>query len=178
MAVEGNEPISALPTSVPPPPVPVVGSGYVSGGLDRRVAVPAALKAGILGVLLGIIPFLGIALTGALAVFFYRRGNRIPLSPGLGSRLGGAAGAVSFLISAAFTIVQVFVFHAYKQSEDGLLKLLTVLGVDPADSRIQAMVHELFTPSGMAISLPFGLILTVAMAAIGGAIAAAILRTR
>jgi len=40
------------------------------------------------------------------------------------------------------------------------------------------MVHELFTPSGLAISLPFALILTVAMAAIGGAIAAAILKPR
>lgn len=178
IGAETSEPIGAIARSVPPPPRPVIESGNVAGALDRRIAVQAALKAGILGILIGIIPFLGIALTGALAVFFYRRGTRVPLNPGLGSRVGGAAGAISFLISAAFTIIQVFVLHAYKESEEGLLKLLTVIGADPTDARIQTMVHELFTPSGLAISLPFALILTVAMAAIGGAIAAAILKPR
>src|SRR6266851_10043646 len=58
--------------------------------MDRRVAVRAALKAGVLGVVIGMIPFLGIVLTGGLAVFFYRRDNGFALPAALGSRLGGA----------------------------------------------------------------------------------------
>jgi hypothetical protein len=56
--------------------------------MDRSIAVRAALKAGVLGVFIGIIPFLGIALTGALAVFFYRRKSGSTLPAALGARLG------------------------------------------------------------------------------------------
>src|SRR5208282_5526066 len=51
--------------------------GAKPGSMDRGIAVRAALKAGVLGVFIGMIPFLGIVLTGALAVYFYRRESRI-----------------------------------------------------------------------------------------------------
>ena len=52
--------------------------------MDRGIAVRAALKAGVLGVFIGMIPFLGMVLTGALAVFFYRRENRVSPPTALG----------------------------------------------------------------------------------------------
>src|SRR5208282_4208970 len=57
--------------------LPNMTAGMMTAGstMDTRIAVRAALKAGVLGVFIGMIPFLGIALTGALAVFFYRREN-------------------------------------------------------------------------------------------------------
>ena len=71
----------------------------MAGAIDRGTAVRAAIKAGLLGVLIAIIPLLGIVLTGALAVYFYRRENGFVLPAALGSRLGGAAGVVAFAIN-------------------------------------------------------------------------------
>ena len=56
--------------------------------MNRRIAVRAALKAGVLGVFIGMIPLLGIVLTGALAVYFYRRESKFVLPVALGARLG------------------------------------------------------------------------------------------
>jgi hypothetical protein len=143
---------------------------------DRPVAVRAALQAGVLGVFIGIIPLLGIVLTGALAVFFYRRKNGFALPPALGSRLGGAAGVVAFAINGLFITVRIFVFHAQQQSADDFLKVAQRFGLNVADPDMQAIIHNLFTPSGLAIALFFGMIIAVVLASVGGALAALLLR--
>jgi len=80
-----------------------------TGTMDRQIATRSALKAGVLGVFIGMIPFLGIVLTGALAVFFYRRENGLTLPSALGSRLG-VRGVVSFAINALLITIRIFVF--------------------------------------------------------------------
>lgn len=137
-----------------------------------RIARSAVVKAGILGVLLGFIPLLGSVLTGVLAVWFYRRAGATPGSARPGARLGGAAAALAFAISASFTVVQVFVFHAQKESEEAMLKFLGNIGANLADPELQASLHRLFTPSGMAFSILLGLIVSAVLGAVGGAIAA------
>ena len=62
---------------------PSTKAGTKAGTMDRGIAVRAALKAGVLGIFIGMIPFLGIVLTGALAVFFYRRESRFVLPAAL-----------------------------------------------------------------------------------------------
>ncbi len=146
--------------------------------MDRGIAVRAALKAGVLGVLIGIIPFLGIALTGALAVFFYRRESRFVLPAALGSRLGGAAGVVAFAINALLITIRIFVFHAQQEYTDAILKVAQRFGTNVADPDIQANIHNLFTPAGLAITFFFGMILAVALASAGGALASLFLRSR
>jgi hypothetical protein len=146
--------------------------------MDRRVAVHAALKAGVLGVFIGMIPFLGIVLTGALAVFFYRRENGLSLPAALGSRLGGAAGVVAFAINALLITIRIFIFHAGKEYTDSILKIVQKFGVNVADPDIQASIHNLFTPSGLAITFFFGMILTVLLASVGGALASLLQRPR
>ncbi len=146
--------------------------------MDRSVAVHAALKAGVLGVFIGMIPFLGIVLTGALAVFFYRRENGLALPAALGSRLGGAAGVVAFAINALLISIRIFIFHAGKEYADSILKIAQKFGVNVADPDIQASIHNLFTPSGLAITFFFGMILTVALASVGGALASLLQRPR
>src|SRR4030088_2211123 len=91
--------------------------------MDRGKAVRAALKAGVLGVFIGMIPFLGMVLTGALAVFFYRRENRASPPSALGSRLGGAAGVVAFAINALMITIRIFIFHAQQEYTDAILKI-------------------------------------------------------
>jgi len=146
--------------------------------IDRRMAVRAALKAGVLGVFIGMIPFLGIVLTGALAVFFYRRENGFALPAALGTRLGGAAGVVVFAINAVLITIRIFVFHAQQEYTDAILKVAQRFGANAADPDIQAGIHSLFTPSGLAITLFFGMIVTVGLASVGGALASLLQRSR
>ena len=160
--------------------LPNVTAGMMTAGstMDTRIAVRAALKAGVLGVFIGMIPFLGIALTGTLAVFFYRRESGLVLPAALGSRLGGAAGVVAFAINALLITVRVFVFHAQQEYTDAVVKILQRLGANAADPHLQASVHNLFTPSGLAITFFFGMIFTLVLASVGGALASLFMRPR
>ncbi len=146
--------------------------------MDRGKGVRAALKAGVLGVFIGMIPVLGMVLTGALAVFFYRRENRVSPPAALGSRLGGAAGVVAFAINALMVTIRIFIFHAQQEYIDAILKITQKFGANAADPDIQASIHNLFTPSGLVITFFFGMIFTVVLASIGGALTSRILRPR
>jgi hypothetical protein len=156
----------------------IAGRTTAGSTMDRGVAVRAALKAGVLGVFIGMIPFLGMVLTGALAVFFYRRENGVSPPAALGSRLGGAAGVVAFAINALMITIRIFIFHAQQEYTDAILKIAQRFGANVADPDIQASIHNLFTPSGLAITFFFGMIFTVVLASVGGALASLILRPR
>jgi hypothetical protein len=150
----------------------------MAGMMDRGIAVRAALKAGVLGVFIGMIPLLGIVLTGALAVYFYRRESRFVLPAALGSRLGGAAGVVAFAINAVLLAIRIFVFHAQQEYLDFLTRFAHTIGANPADPDFQAGIHSLLTPSGLAITFFFGMIIALALASVGGALASLWLRPR
>jgi hypothetical protein len=102
----------------------------------------------------------------------------VSLKPSAGSRLGGAAGAVSFAISSVFMAIRIFVFHALQEYQDLMLKVANAFGLNSADAEVQDMIHRLSTPSGLAITLLFSLVIGVALAAIGGTLASALLRPR
>lgn len=140
--------------------------------MERGIAVRAALKAGLLGFFIGMIPFLGLVMTGAVAVFFYRRESESTPPVALGSRLGGAAGVVTFAINALLITIRIFVFHAQQEYTDLFLKVAQKFGANAADPEIQASIHNLFTPAGLALTLFFGMIFTVVLASVGGALAA------
>jgi hypothetical protein len=141
--------------------------------MDSRIAVRAALKAGVFGVFIGAIPFIGIVLTGALAVFFYRRKSGSTLSVALGARLGGAAGIVVFAIGALFTTA-IILSHAQQQCIDLMMTTFQRFGANTSDPEIRASIYNLFTPSGQAISF----FVAVVFASVGGALAALFLGTR
>jgi hypothetical protein len=149
-----------------------------ASAMNKGVAVRAALKAGVLGVFISMIPLLGIVLTGALAVFFYRRESRFVLPAALGSRLGGAAGVVAFAINALLITIRIFVFHAQQEYIDAILKFAQKFGANAADPDFQAGIHNLFTPSGLAFTFFFWMILTVVLASVGGALASLFMRPR
>lgn len=153
-------------------------AGIMAGTLDRGIAVRAALKAGVLGVFIGIIPILGIVLTGTLAVFFYRRESKLVPPTALGARLGGAAAVVAFAINAAMITIRIFVFHAQQEYVDILARFSQTVGANAADPEFQAVLHYLLTPSGLAVTLFFGMIFALVLAAIGGALASLFLRPR
>lgn len=144
--------------------------------MNRTDAVRAALKAGLLGVFIGMIPLLGIVLTGALAVYFYRRQSGFVLPAALASRLGGAAGIVAFAINALLITIQIFVFHAQQKYTDEVMTILQKFGAKASDPDMQASIHNLFTPGGLALTFFFGMIVTVVLASVGGAVASFVLR--
>lgn len=150
----------------------------MAGTMDRRIAVRAALKAGVLGVFIGMIPFLGSVLTGALGVFFYRRESAFALPAALAGRVGGAAGVVAFAINALLITVRIFFFHAQEEYVDAIVKVAQRFGANAAAPDIQASIRSLFTPSGLALTFFFGMVVTVALAAVGGALASLFLQPR
>ncbi|MFZ3265998.1 MAG: hypothetical protein WA172_18480 [Terriglobales bacterium] len=147
------------------------------GLLDQGAAGRAALKAGVLGVVISMIPVLGIVLTGSLAVYFYRREKGFIPATRIGWRLGSAAGVVSFAINALLIVIRVFALHAQQEYIDAVTKIAQMVGYNPADPDIQAGIHNLLTPAGMTLTLLFGMIFTVALAALGGALAAMLFRS-
>jgi hypothetical protein len=153
-------------------------AGALTGNLDRGIAVRAALKAGVLGVFVGIIPILGIVLTGTLAVFFYRRESRVAIPASLGAQLGGAAGVVAFGINALLITIRIFVFHAQQEYMDAILKVAQKFGTNVADPDIQTGIHNLFTPSGLAITFFFWMMIALVLASLGGAVASLLIRRR
>jgi hypothetical protein len=58
------------------------------------------------------------------------------------------------------------------------LKIAQRFGANTADPDLQASIHNLFTPSGLAITFLFGMILAVVLASAGGALASLFLRPR
>jgi hypothetical protein len=153
-------------------------ASMLGGIMDRGTVVRAALKAGVLGVFIGMIPFLGIVLTGALAVYFYRRENGLVLPAALGSRVGAAAGVVAFAINSLLIAIRIFVFHAQQEYIDAILKFSQAFGANVADADVQTGVRDLFTPSGLAITFVFGMVFTLVLASAGGAAASWFLRPR
>lgn len=133
----------------------------------------SALKAGALGTFIGMIPVLGIVLTGALSVYFYRRKTGYYPSVGAGTRLGAAAGIVLFALNAIF-IIPIIVLHAQKESIDSLAQLAQRFGIDTASPQFQSMVNDLFTPAGLARSFVVALILT----SVGGALCSLVMRQK
>lgn len=146
------------------------------GAVDRSIALRSALKAGVLGLFIGVIPILGVLLTGALAVYFYRRDRGWEPGTAAGSRLGGAAGVVTFAINSVLILIRIFVFHARQEYIDWILKFAQTVGYNTADPDIQARVHEMFTPAGLTMVFFLVMIFTVALSAAGGAMGALFLR--
>jgi len=147
--------------------------------MDRGVAARAALKAGVLGFFIGmLVPFLAIVVAGALAVFFYRRESGLILPPAFGSRLGGAAGVVAIAIQSFFFTIWIFVFHRQKEYIDSVTRFVHSMGADASIPDIQASIRSLFTPAGMVITLFLVMIVALALASLGGALASLFLRFR
>jgi hypothetical protein len=139
---------------------------------DRNIAVRSALKAGFLGVFIEMIPVLGIVLTGALGVFFYGRAKGAPTTSRVGARVGAAAGVVSFAINSIVMVIRIFSMHAQQEYIEQITKIAQAVGYDTADPVIHASIQNLVSPAGLALTFFFGMLFTVALAALGGAVGA------
>jgi len=146
---------------------------------DQSAGTRAAIKAGVVGVLLSwILPFLGLLVTGSLAVYFYRRERGLILPPRMGSRLGGAAGLVTFTLTFLVFVVVLFGMHGQQAYIDYLLKSVQTIGRDPTDPDMQSAAHFAATPVGIGLTYLFGAAISMLLAAAGGALASVMFRHR
>jgi hypothetical protein len=152
-------------------PNPLASRRIGPADINARFAVGAALKAGLLGILLGMIPLLGILLTGGLAVYFYQRASKTVPSALASARLGGAAGIVVFAANALATL-PVILFHAQQQCIDAITEMLHRSGFNGDTSQLQANLHTLLTPEGLAAIF----VASSVLASVGGALASFLLR--
>src|SRR5208283_4016826 len=81
-----------------------------------------------------------------------------------------------FGINTLLITVRLLVFHAQREYIDTMLKIAQAVGYNPADPEIQAAVRNLFTPEGLVLTIFFGMIFTVALAALGAGLAASAAR--
>lgn len=167
-------PETAADSSAESPPRRSYESGET---MDRRIAGRAALKAGVAGILIGMIPLLGVVLTGALAVYFYRRESKLRLPAALAARLGAAAAVVPFGISAFLFVIRIFVFHGQPEYIKALTQLAQGMGINAADPDFQAGIHNLFTPAWLVMIFLFGMLITVVLGLVGGALASLLQRS-
>ena len=164
---------------------PTAGSYAVtvarSGSFNRETAVRCALKAGGLGVLIGIIvtiPLIGLLLAGTLAVLFYRRESKSSSDAWTGLKLGALAGAVWLGIDYLIEIVAVFATHSQQEVIEKLVKTWQAMGVDPNTPGIQTAIRIMFTPGGILLGLIFGAIFAGLLAGFTGAVTAAVMGHR
>jgi hypothetical protein len=145
--------------------------------MDRRIAGRAALKAGVLGIFITLIPLLGVVLTGALAVYFYRRDSKLVLPAALGARLGAAATVVTFGISALWLVIRLFVFHGQQEYIKSLMQVAQTMGINASDADFQTGIRNLFTPVGMVMTFFLWMVITVVLGVVGGALASLVQRS-
>ena len=86
--------------------------------------------------------------------------------------MGAAAGAIAGALSALLFIVQVVVFHAQQEYQDQMLRVLRAFGASAAEA--EAAVQRALSPAGLTLSALFGIVIFAGLAAIGGAVAAAL----
>ena len=146
---------------------------------------PCALAAGVavLFTLLGLKPLVTMLGGGVLAVTFYRYRNPLTsIRPGVGARLGALAGLLGFGIS---TVLGAFFVALFNKGAE--LRSLIQEGIQQSAARYsgpeyQSALDFMRSPAGMAFMMVFGLIFLlvsfVALSAIGGAVAAALLGRR
>jgi hypothetical protein len=147
---------------------------------------PCALAALVASLLmtLGLNPFVAMFSVGFLAVVFYRqRRQGSTVKAGSGARLGALSGffcfAITVLLVALASTVSDFRTKIREQILENVEKLA---GSRPADPQIQAALDQLKTPEGFITALILAsillFVLSIVVASLGGALAAAVLGRR
>jgi len=151
-------------------------------GIQWSKGLPAATIGGFLSALSMFLPYgslgLGMVLAGYFCVVLYRRRMMgASITRGLGAKLGAASGLFGFIIFAAWTSIEVAVFHGGGELREQLLKAIEQSAAGNPDPNVQAAVAQLKSPEGLAVMMGLGLFVTlvglVVLGSIGGAFAGA-----
>lgn len=158
-----------------------------SGAIQWSQALPSTAFAGVIAALLMFVPLgafgLGMTAGGILAVLFYHRRNPLfDITPGIGGRLGAAAGALGFGVFAVFTAIEVLVFHSGGELRAALLEAIKQSAARSSEPQAQQLLEYLKSPPGLALMMGLGLFLLLIvfliLSTLGGVLAAVLLRRR
>jgi hypothetical protein len=136
---------------------------------NSRSRLRAAIYAGMIAAALSSIPLgpsfvLALPFAGFLSVLFYRRWARGPeLAPGLGFRLGALAGVFGFVGFLVLTAVETLTSHGQNELREALLESVRQQQAHATDPQVRQMLDYLTTPSGMALMILLGFLVTAAV---------------
>lgn len=143
---------------------------------------PCALAALVASLLmaLGLNPFVAMISVGFLAVVFYRQQRReAEMKAGTGARLGALSGLLWFAISSIFEALTVIFLHKGDEIRKGLTAVIERAASRTSDPQTLAVFDRLKTPQGLEFLMIFGIVFgfftAVVLAALGGALGAAVL---
>ncbi|HZU33764.1 MAG TPA: zinc ribbon domain-containing protein [Candidatus Angelobacter sp.] len=161
-------------TTIPPPPMPRVGS--IQWNAFFRIVSPMAAFAGFLTFLFLPAGLLIFPYTTVRAIARYRPLHLGALQSGHGARLGAFAALLSFLSFLIFSLSIITVSHA------ALLNKLQEIARQTSDPQTLQAIQWFTTDQGfavgMALSLTFFLLVFLILGAITGALVANKIRTR
>ena len=157
-----------------------------AGATDRARFLRAAIYAGAIGSLIGILPFaflVGLPLAGVLAVRFYRSGPFfLDVPPRVGFRLGALSGLFAFAMLVVVRTVSVATFGGGGEFRQGLVDSVHRAQATNPDPQVQPVFQFFLTQQGMTVMIVFGLVFTavifVLLAGLGGLVSASISRRR
>ncbi len=110
---------------------------------------------------------------GWFAVFLYaRRAEHLPLTAGLGARIGAVTGLVAFAINIVLMGVALMIERA--KFLEGIKKSITTAAAQNPNPQTQQVVEKLMTPEGIAVLLTvsavFAFFMFLILFSVGGAI--------
>jgi hypothetical protein len=128
-------------------------------------------------------PFVAMASVGVLAVVFYRqRQPGIATRAGLGARLGALSGLLWFGMSVILPGLFVLALHKGPEIRDEVLKRIQQTAPNTNDPQVQALFSYFKTPAGLSVMIAMAIVFTfvaaLALGALGGALAGAVLGRR
>jgi hypothetical protein len=141
--------------------------------IKKCLIAAAALIAVLLFARLPILIFLAIPLGGWFASYLYSR--VLPLTAGIGARIGAVTGLIAFGFYAAITSLAMLFQRDQLLNE--IKRAMTEAAKSNPDPQAQQIVQKLMTPEGVAILITLGAIIMLFMflilSSIGGAIGGA-----
>jgi hypothetical protein len=155
--------------------------------IDWAQAWPATALAGLIAALLMMTPLaafgLGMLIGGSLSVVFYRRRKLVAnITPGMGSRLGMASGALGGCIFTVLLCAGTIVLHAWDQIRQKVIDLVQQTAARNPDPQAQQALEFFKTEQGIALLLVSALLGTlvafVIFSGLGGALGAILLRRK
>jgi len=150
-----------------------------------HILKPCALAALVTSILvsLGLNLSVGTIGVGFLAVVFYRQHMPGIAIPGaLGAKLGAVSGPLCFSMSAILRGILVVTLHEWPELRDQILQKVQESASGTSDPQVLAFFNYIKTPEGLAVmmafALIFGLILSIALGALGGGLGSMLLGRR
>lgn len=165
---------------------PVAYPGSVYLGRTAQIAWSDALRVALLcGLLEALFSLfgLGVVAGGALCVALYRRRQtQIPITVGMGARLGAISGGIGGLVVTLVMSVGVLAFRTGDQIRQQIYDAVEKAAARNPSFQAEEMLHYIKSPEGFAVILALAFFMTVVvfvvLSSLGGVLGATLFNKR